>query len=441
MTSKYQKIVTSIRQGIEDGRYKRGEKLPSIRKLSQDFHCSKDTVQKAMLELKYQHLIYAVEKSGYYILEDKAFQETTASLNPADFARLPYEDFRTCLTESLVGRENYLFNYYHQQAGLDELITSMVKLLADYFVYCKKEDIVITAGSQQALYILTQMNFPDGRTDILLERPTYHRMERLVEELDLPYQTIERSLSGIDFDQLETIFQTGTIKFFYTIPRLHNPLGTSYTLEEKKKLVQLANKYQVYLVEDDYLADFDTATPPLHYLDMTGQVIYIKSFTPTLFPALRIGSLVLPKQLKADFLQHKSLIDYDTNLIMQKALSLYIDNGMFARNTHGLTELASQQSRHIQSILDKFPISLPHQINRNKLVIQLTLRELTPALKQLLQPADMLQIEDKIYLTLTDSNVIEQVCQILSVETRGLEDDCIQSIRFSVGVTNKLDCG
>ncbi len=374
----YQTIVADIIEGIEGLRYKRGQKLPSIRQLSKEYGCSKDTVQKAMLELKYLHRIYAVEKSGYYILDDPGFQDRTVELNPEDFQQLPYEDFRSCLTESLVGRENYLFNYYHQQQGLEDLLDSLQGLLADYAVYTKKDQLVITAGSQQALYILSQMSFGEGRTDILLEQPTYHRMQDLVERQGLPYQTIERTFDGIDLEELERIFQTGKIKFFYTIPRLHNPLGASYDLASLKKIVELAQRYQVYLIEDDYLADFDNQNNlPLHYLDTAGRVIYIKSFTPTLFPALRLGGVALPKELQEAFLQYKSLIDYDTNLIMQKALSLYIDNGMFARNRTHLRELASQKEEAMRAALNKETIPFPYRIANGVLTLELPISRLS----------------------------------------------------------------
>ncbi|MFX3937447.1 PLP-dependent aminotransferase family protein, partial [Streptococcus suis] len=82
----------------------------------------------------------------------------------------------------------------------------------------------------------------------------------------------------------------------------------------------------VYNIDDEYFEDLDTShSLPLHYLDTDNRVIYIKSFTPTLFPALRIGAISLHNQLRDTFIKHKSIIDYDTNLIMQKALSLYID--------------------------------------------------------------------------------------------------------------------
>lgn len=71
MPSKYQEILTTIIDQIENGKLHKGERIPSIRRLSQKFHCSKDTVQRALLELKFKNYIYAVEKSGYYVLEGK----------------------------------------------------------------------------------------------------------------------------------------------------------------------------------------------------------------------------------------------------------------------------------------------------------------------------------------------------------------------------------
>ena len=68
--SKYQCIVDRIRQDIQNGKLLKGQKIPSIRKLADKYHCSKDTAQKALMELKYQKYIYAVPKSGYYVLEN-----------------------------------------------------------------------------------------------------------------------------------------------------------------------------------------------------------------------------------------------------------------------------------------------------------------------------------------------------------------------------------
>lgn len=394
--NKYQVIIYDILKAIEKNDYKRGQKLPSIREFSKKYDCSKDTVQKALLELKYQNRIYAVEKSGYYVLEDQESKNQNVELNPEDFQEMPYEDFRICLHESLIGRENYLFNYYHQQEGLAELISSVQQLLLNYHVYTKKDQLVITAGSQQALYILTQMDFGSEKTEILLENPTYSRMVDLIQHQNIPYQIIERDFNGIDLVRLEEIFKTGRIKFFYTIPRLHNPLGSTYTLDTKQSIVNLAKKYNVFIIEDDYLADFDSSRSlPLHYFDTDSRVIYIKSFTPTLFPALRIGAISLPQQLKAAFIKHKGLIDYDTNLIMQKALSLYIDSGMFARNTHHLHQIHHEQWSTMKELLGDLAPNIPYQISKGHVTFQLSKPLAAPNLAK--QLPDCLYFEGKIY--------------------------------------------
>lgn len=129
MASKYQEIITSLINQIETGKLSKGDRIPSIRSLSRTFHCSKDTAQRALLELKYQNYIYAVEKSGYYVLENKQQEEAPLNLSLSDYNNMAYEDFTTCLTETLVNRENYLFNYYYQQEGLQELIDSLQKYL------------------------------------------------------------------------------------------------------------------------------------------------------------------------------------------------------------------------------------------------------------------------------------------------------------------------
>ena len=79
---------------------------------------------------------------------------------------------------------------------------------------------------------------------------------------------IERRCAGVDFDRLEKIFRTEDIKFFYTMPRFHNPLGCSYTTKEKKLLARLAAKYDVYIIEDDYFAILSRTARPIRYLRM-----------------------------------------------------------------------------------------------------------------------------------------------------------------------------
>lgn len=356
--SKYQAVVSFLKKGIESGKFPTGSRLPSIRQLSQDFHCSKDTIQRALLELRHEQYLYAKPQSGYYVLEQGQHQDL--EIEVTDEHASAYDDFRLCVNETLRGRENYLFNYYDNQEGLEELRQSVHQLLFDQALYCKPDQLVLTSGTQQALFILSQIDFPSKGAEILVEQPTYHRMNRLLVAQGLAYQTIERRIDGIDLEELEEQFKSGKIKFFYTIPRFHYPLGHSYSDQEKRAILDLANQYGVYIVEDDYLGDLDPKKrQTFHYLDTGDRVIYIKSFSTSLFPALRITALILPNALKEAFVSYKNILDYDSNLIMQKALSLYIDSQLFEKNRLARLTLQENYQTRIKEVLEKNTCPLP----------------------------------------------------------------------------------
>ena len=368
--SKYQAVVSFLKKGIESGKFPTGSRLPSIRQLSQDFHCSKDTIQRALLELRHEQYLYAKPQSGYYVLEQGQHQDL--EIEVTDEHASAYDDFRICVNETLIGRENYLFNYYDNQEGLEELRQSVHQLLFNQALYCKPDQLVLTSGTQQALFILSQINFPIDGAEILVEQPTYHRMNRLLVAQGLAYQTIERRIDGIDLDELEEQFKSGKIKFFYTIPRFHYPLGHSYSDQEKRDILDLANQYGVYIVEDDYLGDLDTRKgQTFHYLDTEDRVIYIKSFSTSLFPALRITALILPNTLKEAFVSYKNILDYDSNLIMQKALSLYIDSQLFEKNRLARLSLQENYQAQIKKVLEENTCPLPHYPLHDGLLLDL----------------------------------------------------------------------
>jgi len=390
--AKYQRIVDKITKDIKEGKLATGQKIPSVRKLAERYHCSKDTAQKALIELKYQKYIYAVPKSGYYVLENAQEEKQDLELPVRDDRHQAYEDFRLCVNETLIGRENYLFNYYPQQEGLEDLRHSVQKLMLDSAVYASRDQLVLTSGTQQALYILSQIDFPNQKERILVEQPTYHRINDLLLAQKLPYETIERTPQGINLQELEKIFQSGKIKFFYTIPRFHYPLGHSYSRQDKEEILRLAQLYDVYIVEDDYLSDFDSRRElTFHYLDNSQRVIYIKSFSTSLFPALRITALLLPPQIQKTFIAYKSAVDYDSNLIMQKALSLYIDSLMFEKNRLALLQLQEEEARKAQTLLEQAQLPLSSYLTKDGILLDLRSLPSVSALKHSSLPLDFFE--------------------------------------------------
>lgn len=334
MISKYRGILVWLKQQIEDKQFKAGDKLPSIRTLADQFQCSKNTIVKALLELEKQHIVYSKPKSGYYVVDTHLIPDENENIDflsvGPDERTMPYEDFQHCINKAIEHYKTQIFSYSEPQ-GLFSLRKELVNYLQDSQVFTKPERLVITSGSQQALNILSIMPFLNGKKKVLIEQPTYYGMINTLLLNQNEILGIDLTMEGIDFGKLESLFRDEDIKFFYTMPRFHNPLGHHYTNEDKKKIVALAEKYDVYIVEDDYLAEFDvdSKADPLFAYEPNGRVIYVKSFSKVFVPGLRIATVILPEAMVDQFVQYKFIADFNTSTLSQGALEIYIKSGMF----------------------------------------------------------------------------------------------------------------
>ncbi|NIK79712.1 DNA-binding transcriptional MocR family regulator [Paenibacillus castaneae] len=355
---KFLLIVKELEQQIDNHIYKEGDKLPSIRVLANQYNVNKSTIIRALNDLERRHLIYSVAKSGYYVVKSTIIPDYLVqgiidfAASSPDSRVFPYVDFQHCVNKAIDTYKQDLFIYGTPQ-GLPSLLTIMQKQLANYQVFTKVSNIFIVSGVQQALSILASLPFPNGKRVILIEQPGYHLFIEHLVTYRVPVIGIQRTSRGINFEQLEEIFQTGDIKFFYTMPRFHNPLGSSYRTEEKKKIVSLANKYDVYIVEDDYLADleYDTKADPMYAYDDNSHVIYLKSYSKIIFPGLRIGIAVIPDILVSVFTQYKRIQDIDSSMLSQGALEIYLKSSMFDRHKQKIKSSYDKRSKQLHEAL------------------------------------------------------------------------------------------
>lgn len=331
---KYRNIADLIKKDIYSGKYKPGSKLPSIQRLSKEMGLNSDTIVKAYKELVEEHIIYAVPKSGFYVVKNEPGKSRGSVIDMKNVGlpeRInPYKDFQHCIEQAISIYGHNLFEYGSPK-GLTELIQALPKHLHGLQVFARAENIFITNGAQQALYILSAIQFPQGGARVLVEQPTYSMMLRILENARIPAVGIRRTQGGIDLDQLEKLFRQGDIKFFYMIPRYHNPTGFSYSNPQKKEILRLAEQYGVYIVEDDYLADLevDQKAETLHTLGNKDRIVYIRSFSKTLLPGLRLGMAVLPEPLQKQFLDFKRSMDLNTSILTQAALEIFLRSRMY----------------------------------------------------------------------------------------------------------------
>ncbi|MGD8188514.1 PLP-dependent aminotransferase family protein [Brevibacillus ginsengisoli] len=397
---KYLSILSDMEQKMNDGHYRSGQKLPSVRNAASSYGCSISTIIRAYAELEKRHAIYSIAQSGYYVVDKPGDRSDESESKLIDFASaspdpnlFPYVDFQHCLNKAIDTYKHQLFTYGDSK-GLHKLRLTLTSHLATDQVFAKMEQIVVTSGVQQSLEILAKMPFPNGKSVILVEQPSYDIYLRFLETEGIPVCGIARSTKGIDLRELEEKFKNGGIKFFYTMSRYHNPLGTSYSVDERKAIARLASKYDVYIVEDDYMADLgeEQGFDPIYAYNTTSHVVYVKSFSKIIFPGLRLGAVVLPEPLQEMFDEYKRYPD--TSLLSQAALEVYIKNGMYERHKHKIYSLYAVRVRALKEAVRRYnhaglieisgessgvytQFKLPPTVNLEQLTKRLTMRNVS----------------------------------------------------------------
>ncbi|WP_370452289.1 PLP-dependent aminotransferase family protein [Cohnella sp. AR92] len=223
-------------------------------------------------------------------------------------------------------------------------------------IFAGPQRIGVVSGAQQALHLLASMPFPNGKSAVLVEQPCYAGMLKLLNLLGITAIGIARTEFGLDLDELERHFRNNSIKFFYTVPRFHNPLGTSLSRQEKEAIAAMAEKYDVYIVEDDYLADLETdgRSDPICSYDRSGRVIYLRSFSKIMLPGLRLGAAVLPEAFIHSFRMYKSSSDLSTSALSQAALEIHLGSGLFQRHAAIMRERYGVRMKALQEACGRY---------------------------------------------------------------------------------------
>jgi 2-aminoadipate transaminase len=215
----------------------------------------------------------------------------------------------------------------------------IVKLMAKRGVACTAEDVFLTAGAQQGLNLIARLLLCEG-SQVVVEELTYPGFLQVLEPFQPRILTIPvNTATGMDVERLEAILRSGCKpELIYAILEGHNPLGVSMPMEGRTRLVHLARKYQVPVIEDDpygFLSYDDAPAPPLRALD-DQWVVYVGSFSKLLAPALRVGWLVAPRALMPKLSIVKEATDIDTATFTQRVVTDYLDRGLLEAHLEGL---------------------------------------------------------------------------------------------------------
>jgi len=189
------------------------------------------------------------------------------------------------------------------------------------------DDIIITSGGQQAIEMLTKALVNEGDV-ILCEMPSFIGALNAFRSYNAKLIGIPMDHDGMDMEVLERTLQTTqNVKFIYTIPTFQNPSGHVMSLERRKKLLELAQKYNVLILEDSPYFELRFAgeyVPPIKSMDETGCVLFSGSYSKILAPGIRIGFAIAPKELISKLTVAKQVSDVHTNLFFQMIAAEYL---------------------------------------------------------------------------------------------------------------------
>ncbi|MCL2828738.1 MAG: PLP-dependent aminotransferase family protein [Oscillospiraceae bacterium] len=189
------------------------------------------------------------------------------------------------------------------------------------------DDILITSGGQQGLDLAAKCLTNEGDT-ILCETPSFVGALNCFRSYRLRLVGIPMDEAGMDLDQLEqALRREPNVRFIYTIPTFQNPTGITTSLERRKKLLELARKYNVILLEDSpyFELRYDgEPVPALKCLDTTGHVLFVGSYSKLISPGMRIGYVIGHKDLLTKMVVAKQGQDVHTNLFFQILTARYL---------------------------------------------------------------------------------------------------------------------
>jgi len=217
--------------------------------------------------------------------------------------------------------------------GYPPLRRFLAERMAAYGLVTSEENIVITAGSQQALDLLGRI-FLDPGDAILLEKPSYVGAIQAWRTYGVKFVTVPLDDEGMRVDLLEEALVENRPKFIYALPNFQNPAGVTLSLERRGRLVELADRYGVPIVEDDPYGELryeGERLPPLAVLDAErggGNVLYLGTFSKTLAPGLRLGWIVAPVEVVRQLVLAKQGSDLHTNSFGQVMAYEYCRRGL-----------------------------------------------------------------------------------------------------------------
>ncbi|MNM11412.1 HTH-type transcriptional regulatory protein GabR [compost metagenome] len=385
---KYLALYHALRTAILNGGLPGGVRLPSTRRLAEQYGLSRGSASQVYDMLAADGYVRGETGRGTFVSERlsragaaaeapvpdlplsawarrlPAGLPATDEPEPAPFISFrsagmpmevfPYAEWRSALSHASgrAGGALGLTAPPQGDEGLRRAIAAHLRLTRG--IRSDAEDIIIFSGSMQALVLLTQLLLDEGGRAVV-EDPGFHGIRRAVTAaggIPLPGRVDRSGLVPEDWDA----------RLLFVTPSRQYPTGAVLPLDRRRRLLEWAAARRAVIIEDDYDSEFRWSgrpVEPLKALDRGERVVYVGSFSNTMFAGLRIGYAVLPPSLTGPAIRAKALYEpLPAGLLEQRALARFMALGHYARHIRRMSRLFGERGRLLRELLAGLPAGL-----------------------------------------------------------------------------------
>lgn len=391
----YIQLKNQIKRLIVSGVLKPSSKLPPSRQLAENLNINRNTVLTAYEELEADGLVYSHVGKGTFVSDmvvdmNRSERSIRRKFNWSNFLSSELDEkalfslvqlYRTCISKMKISfggahpddelypvdlvkrcfhavlkeQRSEIFRYGPIE-GFLPLRECLARKMRNRGINTSVENIFITSGSQQALEITSRILIEAGDY-VVTEEPTYTGALSIFNTLRAKIIGIPLEKHGLNTDVLEEVLRKYEPKFLFTMPNFQNPTGITMSISKRKKVMFLAEKYNVPIIEDDISGDLrfeGEDLPPLKALDRTDQVIYINSLSKELIPGFRVGWAILNESIRDKFTALKQVEDLATNTICQAILYKFYSRGYLKTHLRKIRKIYRERRDTIIKCIKKY---------------------------------------------------------------------------------------
>jgi DNA-binding transcriptional MocR family regulator len=385
----YERLADTIAAQIEAGTYRPGDRIPSVRKLREQHGVSLSTVLEACRLLEDRGLVRARPQSGHYV-QAPAGPDRSAPEHAPPSAAARHVDAALALRLNLgvgnpqeptlgaavqgpelmpIAALNRLLGQalryqpaachsYDAPPGSPALRRVVAQRGAETGCVVGPDEIVVTSGAKEAVYLSIRAVTRPGDT-VAVTSPTYYALLEVIASLGLKVvEVASHPERGIDLSDLDRALQARPIAALALVSNFSNPTGACMSDDDKRRLVDLLDRHDVPLVEDDVYGDlvFDGPRPrAIKAFDTRGSVLYCSSFSKTLSPGLRVG-WAIPGRYQNELELLKLVVNQATAVAPQLAVAGFVESGGFDRHLRRVRRMyQDQMARTIDAVGRHFP--------------------------------------------------------------------------------------